>query len=156
LNSIDNFFNKADLQRAAGAEAWSLVFVGVHMAAISIGTGLFSDQQLTGLKAFLKRFVDLEDEGSNFSAVAAEIHEMRHVFAHRWLSRKLYKVGLDINTTAGWIREDDGTIFVNPKLLYDAYQEPFGAGGRVWEWSQLMTESEQLAAKDRLLKRFER
>lgn len=155
LNSVDNYFNRAQIAVAAEAKAWDLVFIGIHAAATTIGTGLFSDSPLTAYGQFLESFVDTDELGGDFSRIAKELHDWRNVLTHRWLSERGYGFGFDFEQKLGW-REQDGVILLNPRLYHAAYQKAFAANGRIWKWGAILTQEQIETAKVRLLKQYYR
>lgn len=155
LNSIDNFFNKREIDVAAYSNLWLLVILGIHAASLTISHGLFNKDGHEGFKHFLKTFVDSNEEGFNFSEISWEIHTYRNIVAHRWLSDFGYDFGLDFEMTKGW-QKRGGVLYFNPKLYYQAYNNAFGAGGKIWQYDKLMTQEELEEAKERLLKKYEK
>jgi hypothetical protein len=154
LNSVDNYFNR-QIAAAVDAKAWDLVFIGVHSAATTIGTGLFSDRPFTAYAQFMKNFVDTDEPGGDFSSIADKLHNWRNVLVHRWLSEHGYTFGFSLEQKEGW-RQEDGVTIVNPRLYHEAYQNAFKAGGKVWQWEDILTEDEARAAKTRLLRQYSR
>ncbi|MDB5178224.1 MAG: hypothetical protein JWN01_167 [Patescibacteria group bacterium] len=154
LNSIDNGINR-EINAAASVNAWDLVFTGIHSTAVTIGTGFFSASPLTAFTQFLSTFMDGPEAGGDFSAVAGELHGWRQVLVHRWLSKRGYEFGFDLQQTAGW-RRDDATVWVNPELYCQAYRAAFAAGGPMWHWQDLFSSEEAEAVKARLLAQYHR
>ena len=152
LNSIDNRFNR-QIDVAAQAGAWELVFIGIHSVATTIGTGLFDDSPLTGFTRFLQAFVDTNELGYNFSEIAKELHDWRHVLVHRLLSAKGYEFGFDMEQLEGW-RRSEGITWINPRRFHEAFNGAFAVDGRVWLWKDLLSDEEQQASKRRLLANY--
>lgn len=153
LNSIDNIFNYRQLDIAADKELWLLVILGVHAVALTISHGLFGKDGEKGFRFFLKNFVDTQEDGFNFSEIAKEIHQYRNIVAHRWLSDFGYEFGFDFEMEKGWEKRD-GVTYFNPKLYYQSYKNAFRAGGRIWDYEELLTEEKLHKAKDRLLEKY--
>lgn len=152
LNSIGNFSNR-QIEAAARAGAWDLAFIGLHSASVTIGSGLFGDSPLASFTKFLSFFVDTEQPGYDFSKIAKEIHSWRHVLVHRWLSQLGYEFGFDLEQSEGW-RKVDGTILLNPSRFHAAFKDAFAAGGKIWQWQEILTAKEAEAAKVRLLEQY--
>jgi len=153
LNSIDNFFNIKEIDVAASSNLWLLVVLGIHAVALTISHGLFGKDGHKGFKFFLKSFVDAEEEGFKFSEISKEIHTYRNIVAHRWLSDFGYDFGLDFEMVKGWEKRDN-IIYFNPKLYYEAYKRAFGAGGKIWQYSRLLSDEEAQEAKERLIEKY--
>ena len=155
LNSLDNFFNKREIDIAASSNLWLLVVLGIHAMALTISHGFVNKDGHEGFKYFLKNFVDTNEEGFNFSEISREIHEYRNIIAHRWLSDFGYKFGLDLEMTKGWEKRKE-VIFLNPKLYYKAYNNVFAAGGRIWNYDKILSQDQLQEAKTRLLEKYTR
>lgn len=153
LNSIDNFYNHDEIDRAAANELWLLVILGIHSVALTITEGVFGKRGVEGFRFYLEHFVDGKTEGFNFSKIAAEIHNMRNVVAHQWLSSSMYDFALNTGISKGWEKHGDD-IHLNPQLFYEAFKAGFSAHGRIWDYDKLLTEDEHREAKDRLLKKY--
>lgn len=152
LNSINNFFN-AEIQSAREHRAWDLALLGIHSVALTISEGLFAQRGPAGYRTFLERFVDRESQG--FSAVAEEIHAWRNVVAHQWLSQRGHDFAFDTTLATGWERRGT-TLHFNPRVYADAYLDAFAAGGKIWDWHELLTDEDAEAAKRRMIEKFVR
>ena len=151
-NSINNFFNP-EIARAADNESWSLMFMGVHAAALTVSQGLFG---LTGREAylqFLRAFVDDAAPGTDFSSVGTEIHRWRNVVAHQWLSTTGYTFGFDPSMELGWERRD-GVVVVNPIKYHEGYRRAFRTESNLWRPQTFLSSAEMEAAKARLIDKF--
>ena len=153
LNSIDNFFNKREIDVAASSNLWLLVILGIHAVALTVSDGLFNKDGHKGFHFFLKSFVDTEKEGFNFSEISKEIHTYRNIIAHRWLSDFGYDFGFDYKMVKGWEKRGD-TVYFNPRLYYEAYNKAFGAGGKIWQYDKLLSKEEAQKTKERLIKKY--
>jgi len=154
LNSIHNFYNR-QIDAAVDAGAWDLAFIGIHSVGVTVGTGLFTDSSLTAFTRFLREFVDTDELGYNFSEIAQELHSWRQVLVHRWLSAKGYEFGFDMEQQEGWRKVDD-VVLLNPRRFHEAFNQAFTAGGKIWQWQNILSDEEQQAAKARLLANFHR
>ena len=152
LNSIANFYNP-EIERAAAAELWFLVILGIHSVALTVAEGIFDKRGVGGFTFYLENFVDGAGEGFDFSRIAPEIHNMRNVVAHQWLSSSMYDFALDTRMSKGWEKYGDD-VHLNPQRLYEAFEAGFGPHGRVWGYDRLLTPADHQAAKDRLLKKY--
>lgn len=155
LNSIDNAFNKREMDVAAASNLWLLVILGIHAASLTISYGLFDKEGHKGFNHFLKTFIDDDRRGFNFSAVSWEIHRYRNIASHSWLSNFGYEFGLDLDMPRGWEKREK-IVFINPKLYYKAYKNAFGMGGKIWQYEKLLTQEELNEAKVRLLTKYEK
>lgn len=147
LNSIANFYNP-EIDKAAANELWVLTIIGIHSVALTITEGIFDKRGVDGFRFYLENFVDGKDSGLDFSQITPEIHNMRNVVAHQWLSSSMYDFALDTRISKGWDRF--GTdVHLNPKLFYEAFKAGFGPRGRIWKYERLLTVADHRAAKDR-------
>ena len=136
LNSIDNHFNN-EIRLAPGNFQTSLLFLGIHAAALTISEVFFNKFGQEGYKLFLERFVDGESEDTKFSNIAELIHDWRNVLAHQWLGSIGHEVGYDYKMTSGW-ENRDGVTFINPRMYCDHYLNAFSAGGRIWQYDKIL------------------
>jgi hypothetical protein len=134
------------------APAWNLVLLGVHSVALTVSFALFNQTGPTGYKTFLKRFVDSAD-GTNFSEIASELHAWRNVVAHQWLSKRGHELAFDTSISTGWERHGE-ILHFNPRTYSDAFLAAFDMGGRIWDWQQMLSDDEQEAAKERMIKKY--
>lgn len=152
LNSIDNFFNN-EVDTAAKDSLWHLVILGDHAVALTIAEGLFEKTGINGFREFLFKFVDKDEVGFNFSAIAPKIHSWRNVIAHQWLSSSGYVFGLDFTMKKGWEKRKDVTYF-NPILYHQSFSDAFSGGGKIWQYQKVLTERQMQKAKERLLAKY--
>lgn len=154
LNSIANFFNN-EIRITTKDDNYqtTLLFLGVHAVALTISEGLFNKSGSEGYKLFLEKFVDGDTPDTKFSEVARVAHDWRNILAHQWLGIGGYEIGYDYEMSRGWEKRD-GVIFINPKIYCDHYLKAFGPNGGIWDYQNMLTESELQEAKQRLLKKF--
>lgn len=154
LNSIANFFNN-EIRITTKDDNYqtTLLFLGVHAVALTISEGLFNKSGSEGYKLFLEKFVDGDTPDTKFSEVARVAHDWRNILAHQWLGIGGYEIGYDYEMSRGWEKRG-GVIFINPKIYCDHYLKAFGPNGRIWDYQNILTESELQEAKQRLLKKF--
>lgn len=153
LNSLDNYFNR-EIEQAADSKLWTLVILGIHAVALTIAEGIFNKRGLIGFAFFLENFIDNSEEGYDFSTIAADIHTHRNVIAHQWLSSSGYKLGYDFKMNKGWEKREN-IIFFNPTKYYELYKRAFSAGGKIWNYEQLLTETDAEDSKRRLIEKYE-
>ncbi len=155
LNSIHNFYLR-ETSAAIKAGTWDLAFIGTHSVASIIGAGLFGDRSMeASFRRFLKEFVDTDEPGGNFSDIAKELNDWRHVLIHRWLSKMGHEFGFDTDQIEGW-RRVDGVLLVNPVRLNEAVANAFALNGKLWQWRDVLSDAEAQAAKTRLLELYRR
>jgi len=98
LNSIDNFFNN-EIRITPVHLQTSLLFLGIHAAALTIGEVFFGnqgrDRDLNNYREFLRLFVDGATPDTQFSTVAAGIHNWRNILAHQWLGSMGHRIEYD-------------------------------------------------------------
>lgn len=152
LNSMHNFFVR-EISIASDNNLLYLVILGDHAVALTISEGLFGKTGLEGYKLFLKKFVDQDKEGFNFSEVAENIHNWRNILAHQWLASSSYDLGIDTEMELGW-KKRNGVIYFNPKLYHEAFNKAFACGGKIWQYERILTEKQMQAAKERLLRKY--
>lgn len=152
LNSIGNYFNN-ELRRTAENYQTSLLFMGVHAAALTISEVFFNQTGSRGYKHFLKEFVDGEAEDKQFSLISDTIHDWRNILAHQWIGSLGHKVGYDYEMAYGW-QERDGITFINPEIYCDQYLLAFKAQGRIWKYRSLFSEQELEGIKGRIIQRY--
>jgi hypothetical protein len=152
LNSIDNFFNN-EIARAAEANCWSLMVMGVHAVALTISFGFFGLNGEAAYGRFLREYVDGTEPGADFSSIGNELHTWRNVLAHQWLGTAGHAIGFDPSIAVGWERRS-GILVVNPDRYHQAYQNAFRTSSPLWKPEKLLTPAEIQAAKDRLIDKY--
>lgn len=154
LNSIANFFNNEITLTTQGDNyQTSLMFLGVHSVALTISEGLFNKTGLDGYRLFLNKFVDGDTPDTKFSTIAKSIHDWRNVLAHQWIGSIGHTISYDYNMAFGWKTRDNIT-FINPRIYLEQYLKAFSRGGKIWDWENMLTESEQQKAKKRLINKY--
>jgi len=140
LNSISNFF-LPELRSAKAAKADRLLFLGTHAVIQTVCEQIFAKRGAEATRFYLEHFVDRATPDGKFSAVAADIHEMRNTYAHQWLSRSLHEVAINYTMAEGWkVVGDD--LHINPDVYADQFLAGFGAGGPIWDYDKLVTDDE--------------
>ena len=151
LNSIDNFF-KTEIDQAVEKNLWFLVILGVHAISLTVTESIFNKKGIDGFKFFLEKFVDDPKEGFVFSEIAEKIHNWRNVIAHQWLSSS-DDFALDFDMPKGW-ENRGGVTFFNPKLYYQYFRKSFSSGGKIWNYSNLISDEEAEQAKYRMIQKY--
>src|SRR3989338_7020583 len=83
LKSIDSYFNN-EIELTPGNLQTSLLFLGIHAAALTIAELIFGESDPeAGYKFFLERFIDGPTTDTKFSDIASELHNWRNVLAHQ-------------------------------------------------------------------------
>ena len=156
LNSVDSHFNN-EIRLTVKNDSYqtTLLFLGIHAVALTISEGLFGKEKFAGYKVFLKSFVDGDTSDTKFSAIAKMIHDWRNILAHQWLGSIGHTIGYDYNLITGW-ENRGGVTFINPRIYAEHYLNAFAAGGKIWRYTELLDEEEMEAAKERLIRKYER
>ena len=152
LNSIDNYFNN-EIKIASDEFLTSLLFLGVHAAALTISEVFFGKKGLRGYKLFLETFVDGETPDTKFSEIAELIHDWRNVLAHQWLSSSGYKIGYDYKMSQGQ-QNRDGITFINPRIYCKYYLKAFSPTAKIWNYEGIFTQQELERIKNRIIDKF--
>lgn len=155
LNSIDNFFNNEIRVTIAGENyQTSLLFLGIHAAALTIAEAFWGQGGPAGYKKFIEQYMDGDTEDRQFSKIADLIHKWRNVIAHQWIGSVGHEIGYDYTMTLGW-RVKDGTTFINPKIYCESYLGAFSAGGKIWRYDKLFSEDEMQKIKERIIAKYQ-
>jgi hypothetical protein len=142
LNSLDNFFNN-EIRIAPNHLQTSLLFLGIHAVALTIGEVFFDNDPVSNYSDFLKTFVDGQTHDTQFSIVADEIHNWRNILAHQWLGSSGHKIEYDYSAILGWEKKGD-ILVINPNIYCDTYLQAFSSGGKIWTYDSIFT-PQQLA-----------
>lgn len=152
LNSIDNFFNN-EIRITVDNYQTSLLFMGIHAAALTISEVFFNKKGLSGYKLFLETFVDGNEENKKFSTIADIIHDWRNILAHQWIGSMGHEIGYDCEMQLGWEKRDDIT-FINPRIYQEQYLAAFQAGGKIWGYDRIFTEDQLEQIKQRIIAKY--
>ena len=134
LNSIHNFFNPR-LRKAGEHELDELVLLGIHAVMQTVGEKMFDKTGPTSTEFYLKNFVDhaaIADR--QFSRVASDVHAIRNIKAHLWMSSRLHDLIVDYTQSEGWKRIGS-SLSLNPAIFLEQYLEGFN--GAIWRWEEL-------------------
>jgi hypothetical protein len=152
LNSIANYFNN-EIAVAPEKHQTSLLFLGIHAVALTVSEVFWGYGGERGYKKFLETFIDGRSEDTKFSSVSDEIHAWRNVLAHQWLASSGYEIQYDYESELGFNLEDE-ILTINPKVYCEYYLKAFSAGGRIWNYEQLLGEAELEKIKKRIITKF--
>lgn len=153
LNSIDNFFNN-ELSITPDNYQTSLLFLGIHAAALTISEVFFNKTGLEGFKLFLEKYVDQKQTDKQFSLIAEEIHSWRNVLAHQWLGSLGHQIGYDYKMVEGWKKNSEDVLFINPKVYCDSYLAAFTSSGKIWKYENSFSQNELENIKIRIIKKY--
>jgi len=156
LNSIDNHFNN-EIRETLSDEKnpqTSLLFLGVHAAALTIGEVFFSGEPKDIYTQFLEQFVDGTTPDTRFSSIASSIHDWRNIIAHQWIGSQGHVIAYDYGMGLGW-EEQDGVLIINPKIYSEHYLRAFEAGGKIWNPENMFTEQELESIKQKIIDRYQ-
>lgn len=157
LNSIANYFNN-EISITPDYYQTSLMFLGVHASALTIGEVFFAnkkpDSMLKDYKQFLETFVDGDRKDLRFSLISGDIHNWRNILAHQWLGSMGHQIEYDYNTNLGWEKKDN-MLVINPKIYCDSYLKAFSAGGKIWKYDLIFTPEQLTEIHKRIVKKFE-
>lgn len=135
-NSLDNFF-LPELKKAKELQLTQLFFLGAHAIMQTVCEAIYGKTRLMATRFFLKNFVDGNTPDKQFSLIADELHRMRNVTAHQWLSKQGHKIFIDFNMREGWKRER-GMLLINPNIFADQFFLAFSARSQYWTlWEQV-------------------
>ncbi len=155
LNSIDNFFNN-EVRLAPTLFQTSLIFLGIHAAALTIGEAFFDERyEVDNYRRFLKEFVDGSTEDTKFSLIATKIHDWRNILAHQWLGSLGHEIGYDYSMLFGY-EERNGVIFINPKVYCELYLKAFSSSGRIWRYDSIFSSEQLEQIKQRIIEKYKR
>jgi hypothetical protein len=145
LNSISNFFLPQIMK--AGAQDLELpVLLATHAIIQTVAEKIFGRRGPAGTLFYLQHFVDGPTPEVRFSPISAEIHEVRNVVAHQWMSSVNHGLAIDYTISQGWIRR--GTVVhFNPRIYLAQFSQGFQ--GPIWNYATLAP------AGDLLLRKYE-
>jgi hypothetical protein len=158
LNSIDNFFNN-EIRITPKSYQTSLLFLGVHAVALTIGEVFFNHQgvgkDLRNYTNFLKTFVDGPTADTQFSIVAGDIHNWRNILAHQWIGSLGHTIEYDYNSHKGWKREA-GRLIINPEIYCGVYLQAFATGGKIWQYDSVFNPQQLIHIQNRIVEKYVR
>jgi len=154
---MSSYFNN-EIKITPSNQQTSLMFLGVHAAALTIGEVFFAnekpDSMFKDYKQFLEVFVDGDTEDLKFSIIAKDIHDWRNILAHQWLGSMGHRIEYDYKTTSGW-ENKDGTLVINPEIYCNSYLSAFATKGRIWKYNSMFTPEQLSEVQKRIVAKFE-
>lgn len=154
LNSIANFFNN-EIQLTPDQYQTSLLFLGIHAVSLTISEAFYGKSGEEGYRLFLEAFVDGKAEDKKFSMISNTLHNWRNILAHQWIGSLGHSIEYDYKMTEGW-KNDEDRLVINPRIYCESYLSAFSAGGRIWKYESIFTESELEKIKSRIIEKYER
>ncbi len=152
LNSIDNYF-LPEIRTAREGGFYYLLWLGIHAIIQTISEMIFSKTSLEGTRFYLEKFVDGPTTDTKFSLIAEQVHELRNIIAHRWLSSLSHFLVIDNRIQEGW-RQNGMEITINPTIFVDQFLSGFGADGRIWGWQEHVSKMDLTIRKYNYIKRW--
>lgn len=88
--------------------------------------------------------------------IAHLLHDWRNILAHQWLGSVGHKINYNYQmNNKGFVQDGDVTT-INPRIYCDRYLEAFSAGGKVWQYEHIFSNSELETIKNRIIAKFEK
>ena len=81
-----------------------------------------------------------------YSTISADIHDLRNVVAHRWISSLGHTIAIDY-TIAGGFERRGSDIHFNPTIYLQDFAAGFGARRPIWDYDNLVSEDDLLIRK---------
>jgi len=153
LNSINNFLNN-EISLTIKHHQTSLLFLGIHAAALTISEALFGKSGKEGYRTFLEKFVDGQSKDRKFSKIAHVLHDWRNILAHQWISSRGHKIEYDYKISKGW-RQNKDRVVINPKIYCECYLQAFSKDGKIWQYQSFLSPQELKKAKQRIIEKYE-
>ena len=153
LNSIHNIFIP-EIRRATEHKLDRLMFFGTHAIIQTVTENIFDLAGHRGTRFYLEHFVDGNEPDLKFSTISDDIHEMRNVMAHRWLSKHLHSVAINYQMTEGFRLMADGDLRLNPDVYLRQFESGYRAGGPIWDYDRLVSERQLTTQKYRFLRHW--
>ncbi len=150
LNSVTNFF-LPEIQVAKEKSLDRLIFLGIHATIQTVSEKIFGKRGLEGTRFYLKHFVDGSTQDRQFSLISDDIHEMRNVVAHQWLSSRTHDIAINYAMPEGW-KLDPNLLHINPDIYAEQFLASFGRGGPIWTYRQLVSDQELTIRKYQFIK----
>ena len=154
--SINSFLNNeiADTVKNKPPQS-SLLFIGIHSVAQTLGEVLFGERSVKGYRKFLEEFIDGSEEDNQYSLIANEIHSWRNILAHGWLSLRGFQIEYDYEMKEGF-KKMGNDLYINPKIYLNLYLSAFNNDGRIVKYINNMNKLElsrsQKVIKDKYLR----
>jgi hypothetical protein len=149
---MQNYFLR-ELQVAKDGKLYVCVFLCTHAIIQTIAENMFGRKGRDGTRFYLENFVDGSIPDRRFSSVSDDIHEMRNAFAHQGYSGVQHRVELNDEMAEGW-KADSGTIFINPAIYADQFEEAFRRGAHVELYRRSFSEEERMILKYKFIRNW--
>jgi hypothetical protein len=119
-------YHAVELRLARENKLYHCVYLLAHSIIQTVSETMFGLTGLAGTRFFLENFADGASEDLKFSRIAAEIHDVRNIIAHRGYSKTQHEVQYFVDDIAeGWRREADGSLAINPSLYGIRIEDTF-------------------------------
>jgi hypothetical protein len=123
----------------------TLVFLSTHAFIQTFSENVLGKRGESATKYFLETFMDEHTTASQFSLIAADLHEMRNVMAHQAFSSRTHAMAFNYHMPEGWKR-DTGLRHINPNVYAEQFITAID-GGRLWKWERFVTPEQLLKQK---------
>ncbi|MCH7586234.1 MAG: hypothetical protein IH941_13935, partial [Acidobacteria bacterium] len=143
-----------EIKKAAELKLDRLMFLGTHSIIQTVSESIFGLRGLSGTQFYLENFVDGATSDLKFSTISSDIHEMRNVMAHQWLSKHLHSVAMNYQMSEGFRLIEHGDLHLNPDVYFRQFESGYRAGGPIWEYDQLISEEQLTIQKYRFLRKW--
>lgn len=159
LNSIHNFYIP-ELQMATDNKQSNLLILGLHSIIETISENVFLKKGIEGFKFYLENFVDVNENGGQFSEIAEELNNWRNIVAHQYISKLGHFFSYDYRISVGY-QIENGIIILSPKFFFDQFQSAFFANNgktkrKIWDYDKFLSVEEMEKAKEEFLKKFQK
>jgi hypothetical protein len=114
-----------------------LLFVGCHTFIQGFMEKTYGIRGSQATHDFLSRFMDGRALHDRFSAISADIHEMRNVMAHQIYSAATHTIAFDYTLKTGWQRVGSN-LHISPQVFGDQFIAALD-GGRLRTWRRWTT-----------------
>jgi hypothetical protein len=127
----------SELRLAKENRLYHSVYLITHAIIQIVAEKMFGLRGRNGTEFYLQNFVDGDTRDRRFSLVADDIHGARNVMAHEGYSSLQHRVNYFSDEMAeGWKREAN-TVFLNPAIYAEQFQNAFVQGAHVLKYRQL-------------------
>jgi hypothetical protein len=153
LNSIHNYFIP-QIRKATEQKLDHLIFLGAHAVMQTVAEAIFNLMGLRGTHFYLEHFVDGDEPDLKFSTISDEIHEIRNIVAHSWLSKCLHQITFNYEIAEGFFFQDNGCLHINPNIYYKQFENGYRTSGPIWNYHVLVSEEKLIINKYKFLCRW--
>ena len=154
IGSIDKYLNnEIEITIDQDPPQTSLLFMGVHAAALTISEVLFRKKGKEGYKQFLKEFIDGKPKHHKFSTITSELHIWRNTLVHGWLSKHGINIEYEYDMPKGFEKRRHD-LYINPRVYLELYLQAFQNSGRIWEYIKNMSGEDLNKAQKIIIQKF--